>query len=219
MIACLMSSAKISPSSAVCRCDNDCLHLGLMRLLQSSLHFAFPCKVLLSIFIFVMFLFTVSLNRSLGPSWFHYLSWCWEYRICWCRRLWSILSRWPSHCRFFFIRMNFRDDSPALFSTSSLLILSFQEIPWLILNVSKWSGYSRACFSTLHCGLQRIGLLPSSGQVRYLLPENHENQYNLSHESNGQRLNWPPGPRAWWVRQDTSTLVKGLWWAMPVSVK
>ena len=33
-----------------------------------------------------------------------------------------------------------------------------------------------------------------SGQVDYLLPGNHGNQYNLCHGSSGQRLNWIPNP-------------------------
>ena len=55
-------------SSAVCWCNIYCLHLGQMRLFQSSLLFAFFCQVLLPISIFCMFRFTVSLNSSLQAS-------------------------------------------------------------------------------------------------------------------------------------------------------
>ena len=93
--------------------------------------FAFSCQILLLTSILFMFLFIVSWNRSLGLSWFHFPFKIWEYRICRGRRSWSILSSCPSHHRFICLRLNFRDDSPALFRTSSLLILSLYAIPML----------------------------------------------------------------------------------------
>ena len=74
---------------------------------------------LVNIYFFLFSLYCF-FKPSLGLSLFHLPSWSWEYWICRGRRLWFIC-----------IRMDFKDDSPALFSSSSLLILFLQELPMI----------------------------------------------------------------------------------------
>ena len=94
-------------------------HLGLIRFLLAALSLAFWCQELLSMSYFSRFLFTVSLNLSLGLC---------EQSSCRGIRWWSLLSRCPSHLRFICISMSSIDGRPARFNTSMLVILSFHEM-------------------------------------------------------------------------------------------
>ena len=148
-----------------------------MRLLQILL-FAFFCQVPTLVDIHLLHDFY---SHSLCLPRFHFPFWRWEYRVCWGRRSGFIHSRWSSHCRLICIQMDFRDASPALFSTLSLLTLSLQDIAMIDLtclimyacSLSSLHTVYSPCHSTVQQSSQHSGsvdlALHSYGNVTVIL--------------------------------------------------
>ena len=82
----------------------------------------------------LMFLFTTSLNLSLGRPRFLFPSHSCEYSSCLGSRSFSILCTWPTHLRFFSIWMSAIHGRCAQLRISSLVILSYHLIPIMSLS-------------------------------------------------------------------------------------
>ena len=91
---------------------------GLITKLHAALLPAMVCQDFRLICRCLMFLFTTSLNLSLGRPWFLFSSQSWEYILC----------TWPSHPRFFSIRRPSIHSRCARLRISSLVILSYHLI-------------------------------------------------------------------------------------------
>ena len=72
-----------------------------------------------------MFLFATSLNLNLGLPWLRIPKQSWNYNSCLGSLLISILCTWPSHQRFFAIRISVIEISPVRQRFFTFAILSF----------------------------------------------------------------------------------------------
>ena len=123
---------------SLCRSQSTRLGLshgfGLITDLHAALLPAMVCQDFRLICRCLMFLFTTSLNLSLGCPWFLFPLHSCEYSSCLGSRSFSILCTWPSHLRFFSIRMSAIHGRCARLRISSLVILSYHLIPIMSLS-------------------------------------------------------------------------------------